>query len=376
MSGNIVSIGNCCLYSFGFSQQEVDNLTSSYERVGYNEVLRQSTTFRRICNWIFGVHKADAAKALYWLTHAKTAEEAHYHFLRLQTCVGAHANKLQSDYNSGANWFCYKMDISEFSFQNLASQLEWKSQYQLQCPLSDDAGDSTETTPLMSSSNRNPTMAVMQSASMRSPLKELKMSWHWLKWMTDKNYKMPGLAHTFNEIFRFSDKQLENVHNFIQLLFPNVAPSPYNPNAPLLTDLIKTAIKHDTNLQQSVKQCLDHMLSFYGLKREGDVISIDPAKDSQHDKWKTSKNHNHKRLSRIMHCLNELGFAKCAQSLKECLLENASEVISRRVKNVWTNEVKYNGELDEQLCFEDLPKLSNKKADNVSAFSSDNESND
>ena len=356
MSIKFMPVGNCCLYQFGFNRAEVNKLKGEQ---GYDEVLRQSTTFKRIRNWIFGVHKADAAKAFYWLTHATTAEEAHYHFLRLRQCVGAHANALKYDYSDYNRIFHYSID--RFSDRTpLINCIKWTSSYQLQCPLADDDAQTQTSSDQQKNSSRlpnsSPSIAIIQSASARSPLKELKMSWHWLKFMTERNYKMPGLTHTLKEILDFDDDRLETVHDFIQLLFPNIDPSPYNPKAPLMTDLLTTALKHDVRLQQTVMKCLDKMLQFYGLERDGDKIAIVKGKEDQHSKWKTNINHNHKRLSRIMHCLNALGFAECSDSLKQCLLDNGNGVISEKVTSYW-NKIEFNGDHYSKLHFDGLTSL-------------------
>ena len=65
------------------------------------------------------------------------------------------------------------------------------------------------------------------------------------------------------------------------------------------------------------------MLVFYGLRRKGPRIEIDPSGFPLRARvWLRPGNHNHLRLTRIMQSLAALGLGADARALQRCLLED------------------------------------------------------
>lgn len=118
-----------------------------------------------------------------------------------------------------------------------------------------------------------------------------------------------------DEIWGFDHAQLEGMHNFIQWLFPSQEPSQYNPNAPILDSDTIAAFRNDAELQDRMLRSLDVMLAFLELKVSGDQIVR--TGDDLH--WMTWKNHNFKRLTRILRCLMLCGLKPFAEALYRCL---------------------------------------------------------
>jgi len=106
-------------------------------------------------------------------------------------------------------------------------------------------------------------------------------------------------GYLFNEILQWNDEQLEQVHDYIQYLFPLKEKSQYNKNAPLLTDIDINQFKNNPLLRKHVRKALRKMLSFYGIKK---IINTTfyYQWNGQKKQWLSLNNHNYLRLTRIM----------------------------------------------------------------------------
>jgi hypothetical protein len=138
-------------------------------------------------------------------------------------------------------------------------------------------------------------------------------------------------GRTLAGILAWPDAELEAVHDYIQWVFPTVAPSGVNPSAPLVARGTVAAFAARPELRDALRRSLDRMLSFYGLRREADPaggwrVSIDrPRFDDRAREWLRPGNHNHLRLTRIMQSLSVLGLAAEAKALQRCLLTDVYE---------------------------------------------------
>ena len=104
------------------------------------------------------------------------------------------------------------------------------------------------------------------------------------------------------DIWSFDDTKIENIHNFIQWIFPLDQISKYVPSSPVLIDEEILEIKQSSVAKENL------ILSkqwFYGfLERTS--------------KWELEKNHNHARISRMIKSLKLLHSEDAA---KKCLDE-------------------------------------------------------
>ncbi len=105
-----------------------------------------------------------------------------------------------------------------------------------------------------------------------------------------------------NDIWSFDDAKIENVHNFIQWIFPLDQMSKFVPSSPVLIDEEILEVKQSSVAKENL------ILSkqwFYGfLKRTSE--------------WELEKNHNHARISRMIKSLKLLHSDNAA---KKCLDE-------------------------------------------------------
>ena len=134
-----------------------------------------------------------------------------------------------------------------------------------------------------------------------------------------------GNGRTLREILAWSDTTLEDVHDYIQWVFPTRQPSAVNPSAPLVTADTIRAFAADADLRRALLDAFTRMLTFYGLRREarddGTVqVEIDEAKFADRaGRWLRPNNHNHLRLTRILTSLRLLGLRDHSRALFACL---------------------------------------------------------
>jgi hypothetical protein len=150
---------------------------------------------------------------------------------------------------------------------------------------------------------------------------------------------------TLAGILDWDDNRLEAVHDYIQWLFPTRQPSGVNPLAPLVTDATVAAFERDAALRARLRQALDRMLLFYGLRWNEGRIEIDDSRFPARARvWLRLGNHNHLRLTRIMESLATLGSSAEAHALQRCLLEDiyagpGADSISPRTADYWRRAI-------------------------------------
>jgi hypothetical protein len=134
-----------------------------------------------------------------------------------------------------------------------------------------------------------------------------------------------GEGRRLADMLGWDDDRLERVHDYIQWVFPTRQPSGVNPFAPLVTEATVVAFAADPLLSTRLREALDRMLRFYGLRRNGERIEIDPARFADRARtWLHAGNHNHLRLTRIMESVATLGLPDDARALQRCLLDDVA----------------------------------------------------
>lgn len=74
-----------------------------------------------------------------------------------------------------------------------------------------------------------------------------------------------ALGRTQEQILEWSNNQLENSHNYIQMLFPLPEGSPYNWEAPVIDSETMKAFRANIGLRQRLRRSFERMLTFYGF---------------------------------------------------------------------------------------------------------------
>lgn len=145
-------------------------------------------------------------------------------------------------------------------------------------------------------------------------------------------------GRTIADVWKFDHAHLEDVHDYIQWLFPLAKASQYNANAPLLDDETIAAFTGDPALQSKLEKSLLLMLDFYGLQlvpAAGTIIIIKKASHyaARQSNWQDapsgSINHNLLRLTRMLESLRLLGMCRESLALWRCLEDLQKEVPSK-----------------------------------------------
>lgn len=156
-------------------------------------------------------------------------------------------------------------------------------------------------------------------------------------------------GRTLERMLAWPDEELEAVHDYIQWMFPTVAPSAVNPSAPRVAGATITAFSERPELRDALRRSLDRMLSFYGLRHADDSgnirIEIDETRFTDRARvWLHPGHHNHLRLTRIMQSLAALGLMSEAQALQRCLVTDVYQGpgagrITRETLEYWRDAV-------------------------------------
>ena len=146
-----------------------------------------------------------------------------------------------------------------------------------------------------------------------------------------------------DDIWQFSNAELENNHDYIQWLFPLTERSAFNPNAPVLDAATIERFRANESLRRNLERSLHVMLAFYGLALTGDRIVRAASFAERSANWLMPSNHNFLRLTRLLKSLSLLGLKQRAAQLFACLEEiytmNKS-VIGDRTMAFWRKAIE------------------------------------
>jgi hypothetical protein len=126
-------------------------------------------------------------------------------------------------------------------------------------------------------------------------------------------------GRTLAEILGSSDARLEEIHDYIQWLFPLPERSGANPEAPVLDGGTIAEFRADPALRATLHRAFLRMLEFYGLETSPDGVGRAASFEEKSRNWLRPGNHNHLRLTRILRSLTVLGLEQDALSLFRCL---------------------------------------------------------
>ena len=162
---------------------------------------------------------------------------------------------------------------------------------------------------------------------------EEQFSEQWIHFYSSPTEKVPGQFHTLNNIRQFSDNELEHVHDYIQLLFPNKHISEVNPGAPRLTNELARTIRETSALQNAVLDSVDQMLKFWGLERHGNTVTINQDEVQRHNKWDGQFDHNHKRITRMLDFLMVCGQVRLAKNIEHAM--QSQRIAQQQTENIY-----------------------------------------
>lgn len=130
---------------------------------------------------------------------------------------------------------------------------------------------------------------------------------------------------------------LEHTHDYIQWLFPIPEMGHINAFAPLLTTDVQVAFEREALLRQHQQYSLDVMLDFFGLERDGSVITAQPTLSIQTHIWLKAGGHNHLRITRIIRSLALCDQPELAQAFQQSVIDIGTQhgVVSETSLQFW-----------------------------------------
>lgn len=154
-------------------------------------------------------------------------------------------------------------------------------------------------------------------------------------------------GRTLLDILGWTDTRLEEVHDYIQWLFPLRERSGANPDAPVLDEETIAQFRTDPSLKATLHRSFLRMLAFYGLETGQDGVARAASFEGKSHNWLRPGNHNHLRLTRMLRSLSVLGLEEDALSLLSCLRSiYEAEATTRRSRitpqtfHFWTEAVE------------------------------------
>jgi hypothetical protein len=139
-----------------------------------------------------------------------------------------------------------------------------------------------------------------------------------------------GRGRLVADVLGFSDDELEAVHDYIQWLFPLPTRSAAQPHSPVLTAAEIEAIRTDLRAAATLKTATERMLRFYRDTRW----------------WLSSHDHNHLRITRILHSLRLLVGPEEAKAFYMAILalnEEAGAPVNTRSMHYWAEAAGVDG---------------------------------
>lgn len=116
-----------------------------------------------------------------------------------------------------------------------------------------------------------------------------------------------GIGRTLSYMMSKDDSWFERTHDYVQWMLPTRKRSQYEPSAPTLTDDDIRAFQTRKDLRESYSFAVDRMKKFLELGQ-------------MRPRWVRPKDHNHKRISRMIESLRDLGFQERADRVLEQVL--------------------------------------------------------
>lgn len=108
------------------------------------------------------------------------------------------------------------------------------------------------------------------------------------------------------DLWAYSDREMEAVHDFIQWMFPLREPSRFNPSAPRVTDADVAEFRADPLIREALGRSFGRFLDFLGLRFEGGEVVEGDDFARKADLWR-HPNHNWLRITRVLASTRMLG---------------------------------------------------------------------
>lgn len=146
------------------------------------------------------------------------------------------------------------------------------------------------------------------------------------------------------DILAQDDRWLENVHDYIQWVFPNREPSDVTPWVPLISAADESEFSENEAIRNRLMDSFCRMLAFYGMRiSQGQITKAENWDERKHN-WFIRDTHNNLRITRILKCLMALGLENEARhffmALKGLVESELDSGISPTSIRYWTEAIE------------------------------------
>ena len=131
-------------------------------------------------------------------------------------------------------------------------------------------------------------------------------------------YSGKGTDHrgrTLKELNSLTEIDMEQIHDYIQWIFPSDESSMVLQAAPVLTEKDQLAFRRDVRLRISLRKSFMIFMIFLGLEYNPTSGLLNIINKGKLYRKVMTRNHNWQRITRVLRCLNYLGLKKEAQAL-------------------------------------------------------------
>jgi hypothetical protein len=142
-------------------------------------------------------------------------------------------------------------------------------------------------------------------------------------------------GRSLDEMQHYNYEKLENIHDYIQWMFPLRRKSDFNDNAPILTQNDITYIKNSKEIKKNMAKSLSVITDFWGIEKDEKTNKY-IIKDDRINTWITPGNHNFLRVSRVIKSLILFDMEEEAKLFFNCL-----EELNSKYKNIIRSSFKY-----------------------------------
>lgn len=152
-----------------------------------------------------------------------------------------------------------------------------------------------------------------------------------------------GVDHrnrSLSDVLLWDDERWDEMHDFIQWVFPIPGPNEMNPDAPTLVHADFQLLRESAPARAGVQRGWLRMLGFLGLRAERGTVLAAEELDARAETWLLFPTHNDLRISRMLKCLSLCHLQAQAHSTHAtlCTLVRASRSYApEKVIGYWTD---------------------------------------
>lgn len=142
-----------------------------------------------------------------------------------------------------------------------------------------------------------------------------------------------------SDMWNMSDISKERIHDYIQWMLPTNQKSEFNRRAPVLSKSDIDTMKADDIIMKNHRKSAFAFLEFLGLDLlDDDTVQLSAKFEYKSMNWFKRKNHNYKRITRLLIFLRLFGFNNIAANLMNTLTElyrDYKETIGENTYSYW-----------------------------------------